>query len=98
MATLPSLLSSSPLGVNKVWPSNKAFTSVAPRPCSATFPSRSSRRLPVVRAQAAPEDSHKDSSVDVQISQKGNEGSSAVERRPRTTDISPFGKPSKYTN
>ncbi|KAF3432749.1 hypothetical protein FNV43_RR23851 [Rhamnella rubrinervis] len=93
MATATSMLCSSPWLLNKVWPSNKATTSVALPPCSATFPSRSPR-LPVVRVKAAQEDSHKDTSVDVQVSQQGNRGTSAVQKGPRrqlAADISPFG-------
>lgn len=94
MATATCLSSSSSLLLNKVWPSNKAITSVTLPPCSATFPSRSPR-LPVVRAKAAQEDSHKDSSVDMHVGQQGNQGTSAVQKRPSgqlAADFSPFGK------
>ncbi|CAK9141590.1 unnamed protein product [Ilex paraguariensis] len=91
MATKTLPCSTSPLVSNKFLnPSDKAF-----RPCSVFFPSacnaRKPSRLSVVRARAAGDD--KDTSVDVQISNKGDKQGTAVERRPQraVTDISPLG-------
>lgn len=92
MAATSSLLSSSPLLANNVWPSSKANTIKAPS--SVSFPLRP-RRLRVVKAMGGDEQGNQDSSsVDVHVSQQGNQGT-AVERKPRrqlATDISPFGK------
>ncbi|KAF2299494.1 hypothetical protein GH714_032241 [Hevea brasiliensis] len=90
MATSTLSWSAAPFVSKK--PANISTKGMAP--CSLSFQRRGSNmgrpaRLCLVRAQAG---ENKDTSVDVQVSNQGNQGL-AVDKRPRTlaVDVSPFG-------
>lgn len=87
MAATLSMTTSSPLLSSKT--RGSVAKNLAPR--SVLFPSRRAGRMPAVRAQSSGE--HKDTSVDVHVSNQGNQGTQ-MERKPRrmAVDISPFGK------